>query len=135
MLEARSPVTLRKSVKNEAELAGMREAHLRDAVAIVQFLQWLDDQVCTGHLHAHVCHLACPYHLSATAMPTAQHLWGCVRIQKELTHLDHTSITLLICTIFACESRSRGAGAGMMSYALLPNPCLSEHSLRTHPGL
>jgi len=48
VLEARSPVTLRKSVKNEAELAGMREAHLRDAVAIVQFLQWLDDQVAGG---------------------------------------------------------------------------------------
>ncbi len=45
VLEARSPVTLRKSVKNDAELAGMREAHLRDAEAIVQFLHWLDDRV------------------------------------------------------------------------------------------
>ncbi len=44
MLEARSPVTLRKSVKNAAELEGMREAHLRDAEAIVQFLHWLDDK-------------------------------------------------------------------------------------------
>ena len=45
VVEARSPVTLRKSVKNGAELAGMREAHLRDAEAIVQFLHWLDDRV------------------------------------------------------------------------------------------
>jgi Xaa-Pro aminopeptidase len=45
VLEMRSPVTLRKAVKNDVELEGMREAHLRDAVAIVQFLQWLDDEV------------------------------------------------------------------------------------------
>ncbi len=45
MLEARSPVTVRKAIKNEAELAGMREAHLRDSVAIVEFLSWLDAKV------------------------------------------------------------------------------------------
>jgi Xaa-Pro aminopeptidase len=44
VLEARSPVTLRKAIKNETELAGMREAHLRDAVAIVEFLTWLDEK-------------------------------------------------------------------------------------------
>lgn len=45
VLEVRSPVSLRKAVKNEAELEGMREAHLRDAEAIVQFLHWLDGKV------------------------------------------------------------------------------------------
>jgi Xaa-Pro aminopeptidase len=44
VLEARSPVTLRKAIKNETELDGMREAHLRDAVAIVEFLTWLDEK-------------------------------------------------------------------------------------------
>lgn len=48
VLEMRSPVTLRKAVKNDVELEGMREAHLRDAVAIVQFLQWLDDEIAGG---------------------------------------------------------------------------------------
>lgn len=43
-------MTLRKAVKNETELAGMREAHLRDAVAIVEFLTWLDEKVA---LHRH----------------------------------------------------------------------------------
>lgn len=47
VLEARSPVTLRKAIKNETELVGMREAHLRDAVAIVEFLTWLDDKART----------------------------------------------------------------------------------------
>ena len=39
-------MTLRKAIKNETELDGMREAHLRDAVAIVEFLTWLDDRAC-----------------------------------------------------------------------------------------
>lgn len=34
--------TLLKSVKNEVEIAGMREAHLRDGVAMVNFLYWFD---------------------------------------------------------------------------------------------
>ena len=38
-------MTLRKAIKNETELAGMKEAHLRDAVAIVQFLTWLYEKV------------------------------------------------------------------------------------------
>jgi Xaa-Pro aminopeptidase len=48
VLEARSPVTLRKAIKNETELDGIREAHLRDAVAIVEFLTWLDEKIAGG---------------------------------------------------------------------------------------
>lgn len=44
-LERASPVTAAKAVKNEAELAGMREAHLRDAVALAQTLLWVEQQV------------------------------------------------------------------------------------------
>ena len=36
------PVSLMKAAKNPTELAGTREAHLRDGVAMVQFLHWLD---------------------------------------------------------------------------------------------
>ena len=35
--------TLLKSVKNEVELAGMREAHRRDGVAMANFLYWFDE--------------------------------------------------------------------------------------------
>ena len=45
LLEAETPVALAKAIKNEAELAGMREAHLRDAVALVGFLRWLEAEV------------------------------------------------------------------------------------------
>ena len=46
LLERKSPVSLAKAVKNEAELAGMREAHLRDAEAICDFLAWIEKEVC-----------------------------------------------------------------------------------------
>jgi Xaa-Pro aminopeptidase len=35
-------------VKNAAELAGLREAHLRDGVALVQFLCWVEKTVAGG---------------------------------------------------------------------------------------
>ena len=38
------PCRLPKARKNAAELAGMREAHLRDGAAMVDFLCWLDRQ-------------------------------------------------------------------------------------------
>ncbi len=41
-------MTLAKSVKNAAELAGMREAHLRDGAALVRFLCWLEKTIASG---------------------------------------------------------------------------------------
>jgi Xaa-Pro aminopeptidase len=38
-----SPLLLPRARKNAVELAGMRAAHLRDAVAVVRFLTWLED--------------------------------------------------------------------------------------------
>lgn len=38
------PCRLPKARKNAAEIAGMREAHLRDGAAMVEFLCWLDAQ-------------------------------------------------------------------------------------------
>ncbi|MGX9357323.1 aminopeptidase P family protein [Roseobacteraceae bacterium S113] len=42
ILEARDPCLLPKACKTQAELEGARAAQLRDAVAMVQFLHWLD---------------------------------------------------------------------------------------------
>lgn len=36
------PISLLKAVKNAAEIAGMRAAHLLDGVALARFLQWFD---------------------------------------------------------------------------------------------
>lgn len=41
-VQGESPVPLRKAVKNEVEISGMREAHVVDGIAMEQFLYWLD---------------------------------------------------------------------------------------------
>lgn len=43
-----SPVGLRKSVKNEVEVSGMKEAHLEDGIAMERFLHWLQTSVEAG---------------------------------------------------------------------------------------
>ncbi|MDF1873920.1 aminopeptidase P family protein [Vannielia sp.] len=50
LAEAPDPCALPKARKNAAELRGMRAAHLRDAVAMVKFLAWLDSEAPTGTL-------------------------------------------------------------------------------------
>ena len=49
-LEQPSPLSFAKSIKNEAELAGMREAHLRDAVALAETLHHLEQEACPSHM-------------------------------------------------------------------------------------
>ena len=44
------PCRLPKAAKNAAEVAGMREAHLRDGAAVVEFLCWLDQAAPKGGL-------------------------------------------------------------------------------------
>ena len=43
-LEKPSPLSFAKAIKNEAELAGMREAHLRDSVALAETLHHLEQE-------------------------------------------------------------------------------------------
>ncbi|KAI4349980.1 hypothetical protein L6164_010513 [Bauhinia variegata] len=40
-----SPVSLAKAIKNESELEGMRNSHLRDAAALAQFWDWLENEI------------------------------------------------------------------------------------------
>ncbi|WP_230530999.1 aminopeptidase P family protein [Microvirga roseola] len=44
------PIALMKAVKNQAEIAGSRTAHLRDGVAVARFLAWLDREAPKGSL-------------------------------------------------------------------------------------
>ncbi|MFK8295008.1 aminopeptidase P family protein [Capnocytophaga canimorsus] len=44
-IEAASPASLMKAVKNETELEGFRKVMVRDGVAMVKFLYWLTHQV------------------------------------------------------------------------------------------
>ena len=48
LTSGKSPVALRKSVKNDVEIAGMREAHLEDGLAMERFFFWLEKMVEAG---------------------------------------------------------------------------------------
>jgi Xaa-Pro aminopeptidase len=43
--ETRSPIGDAKAVKNEVELEGMRQCHIRDGAAITEYFAWLEDQL------------------------------------------------------------------------------------------
>ena len=45
IVEEESPVKRMKTVKNEREIAGFRSAMLKDGIAMVKFLYWLDSQL------------------------------------------------------------------------------------------
>jgi len=47
-LESPSPVIALKAVKNAAERRGMRASHVRDGVALVRFLRWIQEKARTG---------------------------------------------------------------------------------------
>ena len=47
---ADDPCVLPKAIKTEAEIAGMQAAHARDAVAMVEFLAWLEAEAPQGGL-------------------------------------------------------------------------------------
>ncbi|MBS0535792.1 MAG: aminopeptidase P family protein [Proteobacteria bacterium] len=49
-MRAADPITLMKAVKNNAEIAGTRAAHLRDGAAMTRFLCWLDHEMPSGKL-------------------------------------------------------------------------------------
>ena len=48
VIEKPSPITLAKSKKNQSELNGIREAHIRDGAALTAFLNWLTITVKSG---------------------------------------------------------------------------------------
>lgn len=51
LMSREDPVLLPKACKNSVEVEGTRSAHIRDAVAEVKFLAWLDAEVAKGSLH------------------------------------------------------------------------------------
>jgi Xaa-Pro aminopeptidase len=43
--EVRSPIGDAKAIKNEVELEGMRQCHIRDGAALSEYFAWLEDQL------------------------------------------------------------------------------------------
>ena len=50
VVEAESPVKWMKTVKNDTEIVGFKQAMLKDGIAMVKFLYWLDKQLAEGEL-------------------------------------------------------------------------------------
>nr|XP_039269299.1 xaa-Pro aminopeptidase 1-like [Styela clava] len=48
VMAANSPVALMKAIKNMREIKGMKAANVRDAVALCQYLHWLETEVVKG---------------------------------------------------------------------------------------
>lgn len=53
-MRQQSPIAHLKSVKNEVEVEGMKEAHLRDAVALAQFWNWIEKKIASGETSSEV---------------------------------------------------------------------------------
>ncbi len=49
--EKKDPCILPKACKNDVEIQGMKNCHIRDAVAECEFLAWLDDQISNSNLY------------------------------------------------------------------------------------
>ncbi|RMG35601.1 MAG: M24 family metallopeptidase, partial [Methanobacteriota archaeon] len=45
VISAENPVDMMKGIKNEVEIQGIKNAHIRDGVAMVKFLHWLEKHV------------------------------------------------------------------------------------------
>ena len=45
---APSPIPAMKAIKNEAEIRGFRQAMVRDGIALVRFLMWLEEKIAKG---------------------------------------------------------------------------------------
>ena len=50
IVRGEDPCILPKAIKNPTEIAGARAAHVRDGVAMVRFLAWLDDNAGAGRI-------------------------------------------------------------------------------------
>ncbi len=50
IIKQNSPISLLKSIKNETELSGIRNAMLKDGVALTRFFMWLEENIASGEL-------------------------------------------------------------------------------------
>ena len=51
VVDKKDPCTLAKACKNDVEIKGMKECHIRDAIAECTFLSWFDEEITKGNLH------------------------------------------------------------------------------------
>ena len=47
--EVRGPIATAKAAKNDAELKGMRDCHIRDGAALTEYFSWLENELVNKH--------------------------------------------------------------------------------------
>ena len=50
VIDKNDPCTLPKACKNDTEVQGMKDCHIRDAIAVCTFLAWLNNKINQGML-------------------------------------------------------------------------------------
>ncbi|KEY91458.1 Xaa-Pro aminopeptidase P [Candidatus Photodesmus blepharus] len=51
IVKSSDPCLIPKAIKNKAEIAGIKTCHIRDGIAMIHFLAWLDAEISIGNLH------------------------------------------------------------------------------------
>jgi Xaa-Pro aminopeptidase len=46
---SRSPIADLKAIKNETEMEGFRQSHIRDGAALTRYFAWLEEQLENGN--------------------------------------------------------------------------------------
>mmetsp|Transcript_17837 Transcript_17837/g.34869 ORF Transcript_17837/g.34869 Transcript_17837/m.34869 type:complete len:614 (+) Transcript_17837:244-2085(+) len=97
LIEKLSPVCEAKSIKNPTEIAGIKEAHLKDAVALAKFYSWLETAMAAGE--------------DLTEVSVADELEGLRREQDGFMGLSFETIS------------SYGANGAIIHYKPSPGSC------------
>eukprot|EP01132_Coremiostelium_polycephalum_P001474 gene1474-1859_t len=75
------PILLMKSIKNQVEIEGFRQSHIRDASALIQYLAWLENEILVVG------------NTSLTEVTAADHLEQLRSKQKDYVSLSFDSIS------------------------------------------
>jgi len=93
----RSLVNDAKAIKNNVELEGMRQSHLRDAVALCHYFAWLEDQLVQGK--------------QLSEVDAADKLESLRKVQKDFVGLSFDTIS------------STGPNGAIIHYMPIPETC------------
>ncbi|KAI1322817.1 aminopeptidase-like protein [Xylariaceae sp. FL0255] len=96
--ETRSPVADAKAIKNDTELEGMRQCHIRDGAALIEYFAWLEDQLVNKKT-------------KLDEVEAADKLEACRAKQKDFVGLSFDTIS------------STGANAAVIHYKPEPGAC------------
>lgn len=86
-IEAVSVVTLMKSIKNEAEVKGVKESMLRDGVALTRFFIWLEETLAKGETPSEVA-----VGEKLTALRAEHEMYVCDSFDTICGYQDHGAI-------------------------------------------